>query len=374
MVDAQRVILATGAYDRPVAFPGWTLPGVMSAGGAQSLVKIQRVVPGERILMVGSGPLILAFSAQLHQFGANLVGVVEAAPFPGPIGLLRLLRAAPNNVHLVAQGLRYLAYLRRNRVPFLYGHMIARVEGRNEVERAVVTRVDRAWRPIPGRERVYNVDTVCVGYGFFPSVELSLLAGCAHDYNEDLGGHIPRRHQLVRTTVPSVLVAGDGAGVAGAAVALDEGRVAGITAACDLGRIGAAKAEGLAAPARARLTALSRFRAALAANYRIGPGLYELCTRDTIVCRCEEVTAGELLDNILIGSADPNAVRSLTRAGMGQCQGRNCARQVASLVARQTGQHIADMPMFTPRPPAKPVPIYLIAEERPEEDPVAEVG
>ena len=87
------------------------------------------------------------------------------------------------------------------------------------------------------------------------------------------------------------------------------------------------------------------------------PGIYELCTRDTVVCRCEEVTAGEILDNILAGSADPNSVKNLTRAGMGQCQGRNCARQVASLVARQAGRAVWEVPTFTPRPPAKPIPI-----------------
>ena len=94
----------------------------------------------------------------------------------------------------------------------------------------------------------------------------------------------------------------------------------------------------------------------------------------TVVCRCEEVTAGEILDNILEGSADPNAVRNLTRAGMGQCQGRNCARQVASLVAGRAGLRLAELPTYTPRAPAKPVPIHFIAEERPEEEPVAEVG
>ena len=177
------------------------------------------------------------------------------------------MRAAPGNLHLIREGLTYLAYLRRTGVPFLYSHVIVRAEGQG-VERGVLARVDRAWRPIPGTERAFDVDTICVGYGFFPSVELAELAGCAHAYDEDQGGYVPRRHAVVRTSVPHVLVAGDGAGVDGAAIAILEGR-AGIEAAADLGRIDRAEAGRRLAAPRARLAALRRFRAALAANYAV---------------------------------------------------------------------------------------------------------
>lgn len=374
LLTAERIILATGAYDRPVAFPGWTLPGVMTAGGAQSLIKTQKVLPGERILMAGSGPLILAFSAQLHHYGANVVGVLEAAPFPTPGAIAHLLRASRGNAGLLLDGLGYMAYLRRKTVPFDYSHVVIRAEGRDEVERAVVARVGPDWRPIPGTERAIEVDTVCVGYGFFPSVELSMLCGCKHTFDEDLGGHVPVRDESMRSSVDGILIAGDGAGVAGSIAAVQEGRIAGLTAALELGRLGEAEAARRSAPARRRLATVERFRSALAEIYKVGPGIYDLWTPDTVVCRCEEVTAGEIMDNILGGSADPSSVKSLTRAGMGQCQGRNCARQVASLVARQAGRDLAELPTFTPRAPVKAVPIALIAEERPEEEPVAEVG
>jgi len=161
VIKAGAIILATGAYDRPVVFPGWTLPGVMTAGGAQSLIKTQKVIPGRRILMVGSGPLILAFSAQLHQYGANVVTVCEAAGFPAATGALRLLRAAPGNVGLLSDGLGYMSYLARKRVPFLYSHIIVRAEGEHEVERAVIAKVDRDWRPIPGRSEERRVGKEC---------------------------------------------------------------------------------------------------------------------------------------------------------------------------------------------------------------------
>ncbi len=374
VIKAGKIILATGAYDRPVVFPGWTLPGVMTAGGAQSLIKTQKVIPGRRILMAGSGPLILAFSAQLHQYGANVVTVCEAAGFPAASGASRLLRAAPGNVGLLSDGLGYMTYLARKRVPFLYSHIIVRAEGENEVQRAVIAKVDHDWRPIPGTEKTLDVDTICVGYGFFPSVELSRLCGCEHAYDENLGGYIPIRDEWMRTTVKGVLAAGDGTGVAGSLVAVEEGTLAGVAAAMDLGKIGPVDAERQAAGVRRRLASLERFRAALNRTYAVGAGVYSLATPDTIVCRCEEVTVQEIYDGIIAESADPNSVKSITRAGMGNCQGRNCQRQIAALVAGRAGRSVEQVPMFTARPPVKPVPIGLIAEERPDDEPAAEAG
>lgn len=357
-----RLVVATGAYDRPVAFPGWTLPGVLTAGGAQSLVKVQKVLPGERILMAGSGPLVLAFAVQLHQLGANVVAVLEAAPRPGPADAARLVRAAlPGCLPLLREGIGYLAYLKRHGIPMLYGHAIARAEGTNEVERAVVTRVDREWRPMPGSEQRWDVDTVCIGYGFFPSIEVPRLLGCALAYDEDLGGHVPVRDADCASSVSNVWIAGDGAGVDGSAVAIEEGRIAGIAAARAAGRLSSSEADARLAPRRARLRALRRFRAALNDVYRVGPGVYEWATDATVVCRCEEVTAGEIRDHILFDSRDPNMVKSLTRVSMGLCQGRNCSRQIGAIFSRATGRPLAELPPLSPRPPLKPVPIGLIA-------------
>lgn len=375
-IDASQIILATGAYDRPTVFPGWTLPGVISAGGAQSLVKTQKVLPGERILMAGSGPLILAFSAQLHQLGANVVAVLEAAPAPRATSIARLLTAVPGNVDLMADGIKYMAYLRGKRIPFLRSHIVVRAEGglSGEVVRAVAALVDREWRPIVGSEQIFDVDTVCLGYGFFPSVELSRLCGCAHVYEENLGGHVPVRDADMRSSVPGILIAGDGAGVAGSAMALSEGRIAGLTAALDGGALSPEEYARRGSSVRRRLARVRRFRRALEDIYDVRAGIYDLWANDTIICRCEEVTAGELLSSLLAGSADPNSVKNVTRVGMGQCQGRNCARQVASIIAGQAKLKVEDVPMFSPRPPVKPVPIELFSEERPEEERKAEVG
>jgi len=359
----EHLILATGAYDRPVPFPGWTLPGVLTTGGAQSMVKIQQVYPGRRILMAGSGPLILAFSVQLHKLGANVVGVLEAAPQPGPGTVARLLRGAlGGNLPLLREGIGYLAYLRQHGIPLHYGHAIARAEGTEQATGAVAVQVDRDWRPIAGTERRFDVDTICIGYGFLPSLEIPRLLGCALRYDENQGGHIPARDADFQSSVPGLFVVGDGAGVAGSAVAIEEGRIAGIVVARSIGRLDGATAEERLGPRRRRLAQLERFRAALATAYRIGPGIYEWATDETVVCRCEEVTVGEVRRHIRPGSRDPNAVKSLTRIGMGLCQGHNCSQQVSAIFAQETGRPLLELPPLSPRPPVRPVPVGLIAD------------
>lgn len=372
LLEATQVILAAGAYDRPVVFPGWTLPGVMTAGGIHTLMKTQRIAPGRRILIAGSGPLLLMFAAQLIRHGAPVSAVLEASPRPGLRAFSRLVGAAWGNLAVLRDGLGYLAELSRRGVPPLYSHVVVRAEGAGQVERAIVARVDGRWRPVPGTERALEVDTVALGYGLFPSVELALLSGCTVRYAEDLGGHVPVRDAWMRTTVRGVLAAGDGCGVGGSEAAEAEGRLAGITASLDAGRITAVEADRRAAPFRARLRQLGRLRAALTAIYRVGSGIYDLVTPETIVCRCEEVSAAAILAAVRTGSDDPNVVKGLTRAGMGLCQGKECSRQVAALRARHRGVGVGEVPLLTPRSPVRPVRIGAIAEDR-SDDATADV-
>jgi NADPH-dependent 2,4-dienoyl-CoA reductase/sulfur reductase-like enzyme len=361
-IRTQALIVAAGAYDRPVAFPGWTLPGVLTAGGAQALVKIQKVSPGRRILMAGSGPLALAFAVQLERMGAHIVAVLEAAPAPDVRAIARLLSAGlAGNASLLWEGISYLAYLHRRRIPLLYGWAISRAVGTREVEQAVAVRVDTNWRPVRGTERRFDVDTVCLGYGFFPSIEIARTLGCRAVYDEQLGGHVPWRDADLRGSVVGTYFAGDGAGVNGSAMALNEGRLAGVAACRDIGLLPMKVAHKRLRLIRRRLRRLQHFRHALGLTYPVGPGIYEWATPETIVCRCEDVTLAEVEANILPGSRDPNAVRALTRASMGMCQGRTCARQIASIVARATGQSVMSGATLSPRPPLKPVPIGLIA-------------
>jgi NADPH-dependent 2,4-dienoyl-CoA reductase/sulfur reductase-like enzyme len=366
-ISAARLVVAPGAHDRPVVFPGWTLPGVLTAGAAQTIVKTQRVLPGERLVFAGSGPLALAFPAQLHHYGANVLVALEAGPGPGVRDVLGLGAAARGNTGLLRDAISYRSQLMRARVPLRYGRIVVRAEGEGRVERVVHAAVDRDWRPIPGSEEELEADTLCVGYGFVPSVELLRLAGCELRYEEDLGGPVVVVDEWLRTTAPGVSAAGDGAGVAGALVAADEGRLAALGAALHLGTLRAEEADRRASPVRARLRRKAAFRRALRRLHAVGAGVYELATDDTVVCRCEEVTRGAI-DAAAAETTDLNVVKGLTRAGMGLCQGKTCQRQVAATIAARHGIPIASVPMATPRFPLRPVPMGAIADASIEDE------
>ena len=383
LVRARRVLVAPGATDRPVPFPGWTLPGVLTAGGAQALVKASRVSPGSRLVFAGSGPLALAFPAQLRHLGVNVVLALEAGPAPRAVRVARLLAAGWGNATLLRDALSYRAQLLAARVPLRYRRIVVRAEGEDRLEAVVHAAVDAEWRVLPGSEERLEVDTLCVGYGFVPSTELLRLAGCRFGYDEDLGGLVVEVDAWQRTSVDGVLAAGDGTGVRGAPVALGQGRLAALGAAADLGAITWARAYELARPLRRRLRAKERFRRALRPLYGVGAGIYELATPETVVCRCEEVTIARL-EQALDATVDVDVVKSYTRAGMGLCQGRNCQRQISALLARRTGggtgpagggrgrarpagalsdEQLATLAGTTPRPPVRPAPIGVLADD-----------
>jgi NADPH-dependent 2,4-dienoyl-CoA reductase/sulfur reductase-like enzyme len=336
-VRAAAVVLATGAHDRPVAFPGWTLPGVMTAGGAQTLVKAQRIVPGRRVLLAGAGPFLLPVAEALTAAGAQVVAVAEATR------RRRWATAAPRMLRHPGRVAEYAAY--RARMPairFLWGHLLVGVDGRGRVERATLARVDGAWRRLPGGERTVDVDAVCTAYGFLPALELARALGCALD------GEAVAHDGALRTSVPHVYVAGEAAGVGGAQLALAEGAVAGRRAA------GADVPAGVAR----RHRRAGRFAAALDDLFRPQVGLNELPDGDTVLCRCEDVTAGAVDRAAAAGVSDLAAVKLLTRCGQGPCQGRMCERIVASrLLADGAGGR------YSSRVPVRPIAASTLIDD-----------
>jgi hydrogen cyanide synthase HcnB len=361
-VRGERLVLATGAYDRPVPFPGWTLPGVLTAGGAQALMKTMRVRPGERALVAGTGPLLQVVAGQLHHAGVHVVAVLEAGRSPANPGMVA---RAWRQWGLLSDGLRYRLDLMRARIPVLYNHAVFEANGGDALSNVTYGTVSASdWRPIRERQRRVDVDLLIAGYGFVPSVELCELAGCHTEYVHPLGGWVPIRDTTMQTTVPGVFAAGDGAGVAGALVAVEEGRIAGITAAEQAGAISSAVAQRRRLPSARRLRSLARVREALDELSYIRPGLYEIAREDTLQCRCEEVTRTEVQEAIEQGARDLQAVKLLTRLGMGACQGRNCAPSTAATLCAATGCTPADAGRINPRPPVKPVTLGTLARQQ----------
>ena len=354
-----KLIISSGAYDRPVPFPGWTLPGVFTAGGAQSLVKTQRVMPGENMLLVGSGPLQLALANQIAGAGGNVAAIVEAGRIEN---WLKLARASWGQWMLLADAARYGWGIRKAKIPLLRNHIIIEARGIEQVEEAVVAEVDTDWRPKSGSERVFTVDTVAVGYGFVPSVELALLAGCDLRYEPLLGGWIPVRDENMKTNLPDVYAVGDCAGVAGSLVAIDEGRIAGLAAARALDRLPETATRQRMRPCRKRLTALNRFRAVLDAISLPRPGLHELSRDDTIICRCREIPLREIKKALQEGATDLNEIKRRIGIGMGPCQGRMCGPALLEIAAGEKKEPPTNFGYLNPRPPLKPVPLSVLAD------------
>lgn len=236
-LEARKVVIATGAIENALSFPGWTLPNIMGAGAAQTMVNVHRVLPGARVLVVGSGNVGLIVAYQLLQAGAQVLAVVEALP-----------EISGYQVHA--------SKIVRMGVPVLCRHTIVRATGATCVERAEIAQIDEKFRPVPGSERSLEVDLVCIAVGLRPLAELAWMAGVRFEYLPALGGHVPVHDANMQTTVPGVYVAGDVSGVEEASSAMEEGRVAGIAVSLALGKADPAEGERDLAEARRRLRAL----------------------------------------------------------------------------------------------------------------------
>ena len=233
----QTVILATGAAENALAFPGATLPGVMGAGCAQTMINVNRVLPGQKVIMVGSGNVGLIVSYQLMQAGAEVLALVEAAPSIGGYGV-------------------HAGKIRRAGVPIKVGHTIKRVLGDEQVEAVELVALDEKFQMIEGTEEILEADTVCIAVGLTPLTELAWLAGCEFTFLPLLGGHIPIHDENMETTLPGLYIAGDIAGAEEASTAMEEGRLAGIAAAEALGHYDSCKAATLKEEVWRRLDAL----------------------------------------------------------------------------------------------------------------------
>jgi NADPH-dependent 2,4-dienoyl-CoA reductase/sulfur reductase-like enzyme len=355
-LKAQAVILAPGAYDRPAPFPGWTLPGVMTAGAALAMVKHQHLLPGRRILLSGTGPLQLVLARHLIEGGAELAGVLDANGFPW--SGWRHAGAVWGQWERLREGWDSLRAMQKVGVGIQWRHCVWRAEGDGRLEQATIGPVDG--RHAGSQRETVPVDTICLGHGFTPSVQLSRLAGCEHRYQPAQRAYVPVRDHWLQTMLEGLFVAGDGAGIGGKDVALWEGRLAALGAARRLGRHVAP--DRVSAVDR-ELVRQRRFAAVLDALFPFSAPVADLLTDDTVLCRCEEISVGEIRQAINEGATTVNAIRMLTRAGMGRCQGRMCGGLVADLLAHELGQPVEAGGQATPRPPIVPVPLGGLVEE-----------
>ncbi len=346
MIEARRVIIATGSQERPFPISGWTLPGVMTAGGAQTALKAQGLLPDGRTVIAGTGPLLWLLAAQILRAGGKIEAILDTTPRSN------WLRALPHLPDFMlspyfAKGLGLLREVRA-RAPVVRADRIEAV-GNDRLSEVVFG--------IGDGERRIAADLLLLHQGVVPNVNLAIAAGIRHAWNERQLCFQPMLDQDFGSSVPGIAVAGDGAGIAGGTAAAERGRIAAIAAVRAL-----KPAATVPDPqtVRQRLQREEMGRAFLdwlnrpAERFRQPEG-------DTIVCRCEEVTAKQVRDMAAMGCEGPNQMKAFLRCGMGPCQGRLCGLTVTELIATQRDTTPDEVGYYRLRPPVKPITLAELA-------------
>ncbi len=356
-VRAERLVLATGAYDRQLPLPGWTTPGVMAAGGVQALLKANQVSAGRRAVVAGTGPFLLSVAAGLADAGVEVVAVCDANALSR--WAATPLRAVQEPGKLL-EGVGYAAAFVRHRIPLRTRTVVASVAGAGRVSQVALAKVDARGRIRPGTERTVDADLVALGWGFTPQLELAIGLGAQTRIDVD-SSLVAVADADQRSTVPGVYLAGEVTGIGGAVQSCAEGELAALTAAVDAGR---------ADDRRTR----TRLRRRIARGRRFAVGMHRASpvpadwttwlAADTTVCRCEEVDADAVRATVHdLAADDPRDVRVTARPGMGLCQGRVCGFALSCLVSAETGRasEPADLEPLAKRPLATPLTVADLA-------------
>ncbi len=350
---ARRVAIAAGAMERAVPVPGWTLPGVMTVGAAQTLLKASDLVPGTAPVIAGSGPLVLLYATRLLALGAPIAAILDTAP-PGNRGrALARLPGALGQLGGLRQGLGWLRAIKAAGVPYFKQVHQVRALGDGRVE--AVAFLSGGWR-----QRL-ETRLLLVHEGVVPNHHLAMSADCAMAWDAEGWCWRTRTDPWGATSVETIAVAGDCAHIGGAEAAAHAGRLVALDATRRLGAIDMGTRDRLAGPERralARLRGLRRFLDALTR-----PRLEILAPNDdeVMVCRCEEVSVAALRRAVALGCQGPNQAKAFTRCGMGPCQGRLCGLTAAAVIARERGVAMAEVGHQRVRPPLKPLTLGELA-------------
>lgn len=349
-IDFSHLILATGATDRVLPLPGWTLPGVFTLGGAQIALKSQGCAIGDEVVFLGSGPLLYLVAWQYMKAGARVAAVLDTAPFSAKFHLLRGLHLQPA---IVVRGVRYVAELIARGVPVRFGAKPIRIAGEDRVTGIV-------WRDQHGQEHRLACDAIGYGLALRSETQLADLAGCRFIFDARDRAWRPERDGAGRTSVPGVYIAGDGAGIAGADAAELAGERAGLALLEDAGRsVDRKRSESL----ERRLAAIHRFRTILEKAFPFPDHWAADLADDVVLCRCEEIAVGQVRAAAQEqGIAELNRLKALTRVGMGRCQGRMCGSAAAEILACASGRPLDAVGRLRSQPPVKPLPLDTTAE------------
>ena len=352
LLTADQIIIATGAQERPFPVSGWTLPGVMTAGGAQVLLKSAGLAASDAVF-AGTGPLLYLVANQYLKAGIAIRAILDTTPRGNSLRALPHLPAAMMSIGALMKGRRWIAELRAAGIPFIKGVEDLKLIGTDALS-AVEYRHRQHW------ERI-DTSRVFLHQGIVPNVNLAMAAGCAHRWsNAQLCWHAVT-DTWAETDVPGVAIAGDGAAVNGALAAECLGRIAAYGALHRCARLDATLRNRLSAPSREILARERRLRPFLDAMFR--PSRQFRIPEDdaTLVCRCEEVPAARVRESVDLGCIGPNQLKGFSRCGMGPCQARMCGLTISEMIAERRGVSVAEVGALRLRPPVKPLMLGELA-------------
>ena len=359
MLTADQVVIASGAFERPVPFPGWTLPGVMNAGAGQILFKAHGIVPQNGVVLAGSGPLLLLLAWQYLHAGVSVKALLDVTPMKNHLYALPGLPRALLAGHYITKGMQYKSDLKRAGISTLYNVRMLRARGKDALKSVSFVH--------NGRKQSLETAVLLVHFGVIPQTQLGRIAGCRHLWDESQLCWRPQLDEWGRTSVNGILVAGDGGGIGGARTAEHAGRLAALQVLYALGVLDRTARQRLARKDRKWMREESHIRPFLEAFFRISEDLLQVEDDDTLVCRCEEVSAGQIRAAVADGHGDSNQVKFITRCGMGPCQGRQCAEAVSHIVAAASGKAVQDIGHYRQRPPVNPLTLGQLAGLQSEE-------
>jgi NADPH-dependent 2,4-dienoyl-CoA reductase/sulfur reductase-like enzyme/bacterioferritin-associated ferredoxin len=361
LFSPRRLIIATGAYERPIPVEGWTLPGVMTTGAVQTLLRTYNVIAGKEIFIAGNGPFNIQVALELARAGASIVGISESSNKPGFKSLASIIEMFRSSPKLVFQGMQYIKDINKNKIPMYYNYNLSSVKKDGDRLKTTISTTSSINR-LGQKDISFKSDIVCMGYGFLPSNILLRNLGCNHVYDTLRKQLVVERSNDFETNIAGVYAVGDCAGLGGAYAARDEGIIAGVHSVLSLGINITKKQENERSISRNELKKHRKFQSAFWKLYSIKIPNYLDIQQETYICRCELVTMGQIRKEIKLGCITIGEIKQRTRAGMGRCQGRYCASFLTEILKSETNAPIDEENFFAPRFPINPIKIHEITK------------
>jgi hypothetical protein len=354
LVRYNKLLLCEGAMERSLPFSGWTLPGIMTLGGLQKLVLHERTLPGRRFLLAGCSPLLLPVASSILKAGGEIVAICDSV---SSASYLKLVPELLRRTELVWEAFSYYFPVVRHMTPVLRRCAVISALGRNRVEQVRIAELAPNGSPVPGSEKEFQIDILGISNGFLPLGRLARLCGCEHFYDPLQRCWRPKTDDRMRSSLPDIYVAGDSRGIGCRDLAAIDGRLAALHIAGELGRISASELRQQVQRLNGERSVIQRYASKLNRIFSYPQGILDALDRETIVCRCEQVTLGEVLAGIETGYRNINEIKR-TRIGMGMCQGRTC-ESIVTQIMLQRGIPIEEIGYMNLRPPLSPIPVSV---------------